>query len=102
MVTRASDPAACARRLGTSNRGKDPTVVIDVPESEQALGHLSTAPMPTRAVRPGIGALVCTINTTAEPGVLRGLLNVIMGSHVEESRVLHSRVRALPVDGTTM
>jgi hypothetical protein len=99
MGTRASDLAACARRLGISNPGEDPTAVIEVPELEGTLGHLPTASMPMRVVRPGIGGLVCTINTTAEPEVLHGLLNAIMGLDVEESRALHSRVRALPVDG---
>lgn len=106
-VTRSFDghprQRSCGPRTppGFSNRDEEQTAVIEVPQSPRALGHLPTAPVSPRVVHPGIGTLVCTINTTAEPGVLRGLLTAIMGLDVEESGVPHPRVRALPVDGIT-
>ena len=98
MVTHAS-PAARAHRAASSKGSKEQPPAIAVSGSLRALCH---PPASERVEHLGIGAMICTICSTPAPGVLRSLLNAIMGLDVEESEVPRSSVRALHADGITL
>lgn len=102
MVTDASNPAAGAHSAAAAYGSKGEAAPAAVSGSLRAFGHLSTPPPAKRMEYLGIGTLVCTISSTPEPGVLRSLLNAIMGLDADESEVAHPRVRALRADGITL
>lgn len=101
MVTHATKPAARAPRAGAAHGSKEQALTPAVSASVLALGHPSSSPASERVEHLGIGTLVCTICSTPEPGVLRSLLNAIMGLDADESEVPHPSVRALHPDGIT-
>jgi hypothetical protein len=75
---RVSELKSATRRVGTE--------ACDGPSaSRPSLGPKPAGPGRTRSTYPGIGPLVCTVGTTAEPGVLRRLLHAIMGLNSEHS-----------------
>jgi hypothetical protein len=102
MVTDASNPAAGAHRAAAAYGSKEQAAPAAVFGSLRAFGHLSGPPASRRMEYLGIGTLVCTISSTPEPGVLRSLLNAIMGLDADESDVAQPSVRALQADGITL
>ena len=102
MVTHASNPAARAHRAASSKGSKEQPPAIAASGSLRALCHPPASPVSEQVEHLGIGAMVCTICSTPAPGVLRSLLNAIMGLDVEESEVPRSSVRALHADGINL